>query len=146
VSCALCEGSIFLQNKEWEGGATRPTLLVTMELNGRELTYPMLLDSGSDVIALPAEALENFELTAAECELVQGRGFGGTREMYLAPHEFDFIFEADQREGPAFKGAVRFAPSLDGRAYGIMGRDPTLDYMSWRFGNKPYSGFHIQFY
>jgi hypothetical protein len=64
----------------------------------------------------------------------------------LRSDEFDFIFEADQRGRAAFSAALRFAPSLDGRSYGIIGREPTLDYMSWRFGNKPYSGFHIQFY
>jgi hypothetical protein len=124
----------------------RPTLPVTLVLKGNEFPFTMMLDSGADGIVVPFDLMEAFDLSPEDCVPEAGQWVAGSSDLFLAPDQFGFKFDDDERGTILFSSEVRFAPGLHGKSYGLIGREPALDYMAWRFGNRPVSGFYVWFY
>lgn len=51
----------------------------------------------------------------------------------------------DLWEEKGFESVVLFTSWLDDRAYGLLGREPTFDYVGCRFGHHGGYGFYLNF-
>ena len=60
-----------------DGKPMRPIIPVTIQYNGRELTTPMLVDSGADSTLLPTEVAVDLRIDLGALEDKEGTGLGG---------------------------------------------------------------------
>jgi hypothetical protein len=88
----------------------RPTLPVTLVVNGSEFPFTMMLDSGADGIVVPFDLMEAFDLTTEDCLPEPGQWVTGSSDLFLAPEEFGFKVDDDLRGTVLFMSEVRFAP------------------------------------
>ena len=125
------------------GAAFRLIVTAEFALGSRACVLPMLLDTGADNLVLPLYAMDLLGLTAAECEAESANTLHGRQDAYRSPSlRIGFPDLWDDR---AFETPVLFTPWLDNRAYGLLGREPTLDHLSCRFGHQSGYGFFLCF-
>ena len=103
----------------------------------------MLVDTGADDIVLPLSAMHALEIAEEECEPLRRGSLFGMHEGFRSPALVLSFPDVD----PAgkFSARVIFTDWLEGRPYGLLGREPTLDHMSFRFGHAEGYGFFVGF-
>ena len=123
---------------------SRPVITMEFRMPGGSFVYPMLVDSGSDNVVLPAELMEPWGIDREDCIPVQGQMFFGVAEGL----SFDSLALSfpDLWPDRGFDAPVVFSPQLDRRPYGLLGREPTLDFVRVRFGHADGHGFYICLY
>lgn len=102
----------------------------------------MLVDTGSDNIVLPEYLREALGVSTDECHPVAAGTVHGLQMGLQCPGVK--LSLSDYWETWEFEAPVVFAPYLNLRSYGLLGREPTLDYLSFRLGHDSGYGFVMQ--
>ena len=123
------------------GEIYRPVVFVEFLFSDETYGFPMLVDTGADNIVLPYAAMSLCGIEVADCAAVPGRSLLGLGSGLQGPEMLVRLPDFDDSE--AFAARIFFAPFLDGFSYGLLGRDPTLDYMGFRFGHADAFGFYV---
>ena len=111
----------------------RPILMIRITGNGIEVDFPMLIDTGADDIVLPESVALDFGLNLLDGETVQRGMLQGTAFGY-AFDGFSVSFEP-HFEDLCFSSSITFSSRLNSTGFGLLGRDPLLDHVWFRFGN-----------
>jgi len=146
VTASTRHSDRYIQYREFQtpcGPAHRPILDARFSSGPDSIELPMLVDSGADNVVLPSHALDFLNLNPAHFERISANTLYGGQEGLLAPAIR--ISFPDLWPDLEFSLGVVFTPFLDSFAYGLLGRDPTFDHLSVRFGHQDGFGFHVRF-
>ena len=131
----------FFQYREF-AGQFRPVIIVSFTFGGETHEFPMLIDSGADSIVLPFELLDAWDLPRGACSVASGHLVYGVASGLVYPDALVSVPELS--EAPTFAAPVVFLPHMDGRPYGLLGREPALDHSCWRFGHDRGFGYWLE--
>lgn len=123
------------------GDAYRPLLMAEFSTATDRLDFLVLVDTGADTVVLPYAAMELLGIEDSQCETTQANTSQGIQYGFHSPPVA--IALPDLWPEPLFQASVVFTPWLDGRTYGLLGREPSLDYLRFAFGHDIGFGFSI---
>lgn len=99
---------------------SRPFLVPAIKYGCREMSYPVLVDSGADNIILPGEVAEHLKIDLVSLPLCNIRTFWGSVAHKGPKVEFSF---PDLNPRVSFNCGVLFSPDLQGFQFGLLGRE-----------------------
>jgi hypothetical protein len=138
---------VFVPYRDFEvpGGQIVGRPVVTVEFRTRHgsFTHPMLVDTGADNIVIASELMHLLGVTEDDCTRVAGNTFFGVAEGLQ--YEGVSLSFPDYWEDRSFTAPVIFSPLRDRTAYGLLGREPVLDVLHYRFGHDEGYGFRLGF-
>ena len=111
-----------------DGKPMRPIIPVTIQYNGRELTTPMLVDSGADSTLLPTEVAVDLRIDLGALEDKEGTGLGGTYH-YRRVENVKLLLAED---GIELVSPVQFVEDYR-KTYGLLGREIVFDLLRVAF-------------
>ena len=120
----------------------RPVVTVEVAYGPMVLPVAMLIDTGADNVVLPEYLLEVLQISTADCEPIAAGTVHGL-QMGVQCSAVTLFF-SELWPDWSFDAPAVFAPFLNVRAYGLLGREPTLEHLSFHFGHKSGYGFTIQ--
>lgn len=123
------------------GPAYRPLLTARFEHGELQTDLTMLLDSGADNLVLPDRIREFLGILTGECEPVQAATMHGLQLGFLGPPLQ--VRLPDLSPDALFSGRPVFSPWLNDRTYGLLGREPALDYLRVCFSHSDGFGFYL---
>lgn len=114
--------------KELGSGIRRPVIPVTIEHEGRKVTYEALIDSGADISIFDTELGEllGINVESGLLQQVSGVGGGSTEPIYL--------HEVTVRIGEyAFSSAVAFKQNFSRFDHGVLGHRGFFEQFAVKF-------------
>lgn len=121
-------------------GKLLPILPMAFERNGHAFFHLMLVDTGADKIALPANSAERLGISLIDdCIPDITLSLGGQSEVYRYAGKIRMSIP-DLDDEWFMECSVLFSPALDKRSYGLLGRECTLAHLAFGFHEK--NGYH----
>jgi hypothetical protein len=121
----------------------RPVVNVLFRLGENVTSFPILVDCGADEIVIPRRLLIPLEVDESESASdIPARGIYGSMDRLITPEirlEFpDYWIEW------GFEAHLVASSAIDTFQYGLLGREPTLDYFRITLGHELGYGFQME--